>query len=92
MQIRDYLIRRLMVLPILLIGVSLIVFALTRIVSTASLSAAVAAPLLAWWLGQPMMALLLLVIGAIVWIKHADNIGRLLRGQENRFSIGSRKS
>jgi peptide/nickel transport system permease protein len=31
MQIRDYLIRRLMVLPILLIGVSLIVFALTRI-------------------------------------------------------------
>jgi peptide/nickel transport system permease protein len=31
MQIRDYLIRRLMVLPILLIGVSIIVFALTRI-------------------------------------------------------------
>jgi glycerol-3-phosphate acyltransferase PlsY len=37
------------------------------------------------------MAVLLLVIGAIVWIKHADNIGRLLRGEENRFSIGSRK-
>jgi peptide/nickel transport system permease protein len=31
MLIRDYLIRRLMVLPILLIGVSIIVFALTRI-------------------------------------------------------------
>jgi peptide/nickel transport system permease protein len=31
MQIRDYLIRRLMVLPILLIGVSIIVFALTRV-------------------------------------------------------------
>jgi ABC-type dipeptide/oligopeptide/nickel transport system permease component len=31
MQIRDYLIRRLMVLPILLIGVSIIVFTLTRI-------------------------------------------------------------
>jgi peptide/nickel transport system permease protein len=31
MQIRDYLIRRLMVLPLLLIGVSIIVFALTRV-------------------------------------------------------------
>ncbi|MGF1668350.1 MAG: ABC transporter permease [Acidimicrobiia bacterium] len=31
MQIRDYLIRRLMILPILLIGTSIIVFALTRV-------------------------------------------------------------
>ena len=31
MQIRDYLIRRLMILPILLIGVSLIVFTLSRV-------------------------------------------------------------
>ncbi|MGH8871386.1 MAG: ABC transporter permease [Acidimicrobiia bacterium] len=31
MQIRDYLIRRLMVLPLLLVGVSIIVFALTRV-------------------------------------------------------------
>lgn len=31
MQIRDYLLRRLMVLPILLIGVSIIVFTLTRV-------------------------------------------------------------
>lgn len=31
MQIRDYLIRRLMVLPLLLVGVSIVVFALTRV-------------------------------------------------------------
>jgi len=31
MQIRDYIIRRLMVLPVLIIGVSIIVFALTRV-------------------------------------------------------------
>ena len=31
MQIRDYIIRRLMILPILIIGTSIIVFALTRI-------------------------------------------------------------
>jgi glycerol-3-phosphate acyltransferase PlsY len=79
---------------VLLIGLAIfaVVFALTRIVSTASLTAAIAAPLLAWWLGQPRMALLLLAIAAIVWVQHADNIGRLLKGQENRFGIGSRKS
>ena len=31
MQIRDYVLRRLMVLPLLIVGVSIIVFALTRI-------------------------------------------------------------
>ena len=79
---------------ILLICLALfaVIFAFSRIVSTASLAAAVAAPLLAWWMGQPLMALLFLVIGAIVWLKHAENIGRLLRGEENRFNIGSRKS
>ncbi len=68
-----------------------VVFAATRIVSTASLTAAVAAPLLAWWLGEPRMAVVLLIIGIIVWAKHAENIGRLMRGEENRFNIGSRK-
>jgi glycerol-3-phosphate acyltransferase PlsY len=79
------------VVLVISLAVFAVVFAFTRIVSTASLSAAVAAPLLAWWQGGPMMALLLLAVAAIVWIKHADNIGRLLRGEENRFSIGSRK-
>ena len=31
MQIRDYIIRRLLILPLLIIGVSIVVFALTRI-------------------------------------------------------------
>ena len=31
MQLRDYIIRRLIVLPILIIGVSIVVFSLTRI-------------------------------------------------------------
>src|SRR3546814_9758445 len=31
MQIRDYILRRLMVLPILIIGTSIVVFALTRV-------------------------------------------------------------
>ena len=31
MQIKDYIIRRLMILPVLILGTSIIVFALTRI-------------------------------------------------------------
>ncbi len=80
------------VILVVCLALFVVVFAATRIVSTASLTAAVAAPLLAWWLGEPRMALVLLTIGIIVWVKHGENIGRLMRGEENRFSIGSRRS
>ncbi|HMR30795.1 MAG TPA: glycerol-3-phosphate 1-O-acyltransferase PlsY [Geminicoccaceae bacterium] len=79
------------VILVVCLALFVVVFAATRIVSTASLTAAVAAPLLAWWLGEPRMALVLLIIGIIVWVKHGENIGRLMRGEENRFDIGSRK-
>ena len=67
------------------------VFAATRIVSVSSLTAALVAPLATWWTGHIQEAQLFLILGAIVWIKHADNIGRLLRGQENRFVVGKRR-
>ncbi|MFO1069074.1 MAG: glycerol-3-phosphate 1-O-acyltransferase PlsY [Geminicoccaceae bacterium] len=69
----------------------IVVFAASRIVSVSSLTAAIVAPLVAWWSGHIQEAQLFLILGAIVWIKHADNIGRLLRGQENRFVVGKRK-
>jgi glycerol-3-phosphate acyltransferase PlsY len=77
------------VVPVALLAFAL-VFAATRIVSVASLTAAVAAPVTAWWLGHAQAAELYLVIAVIVWIKHAANIGRLLKGEENRFSVGKR--
>jgi glycerol-3-phosphate acyltransferase PlsY len=64
-----------------------VVFAATRIVSLASLTAALIAPLLAWWLGNVQQAELYLVIGVIVWFQHRDNLGRLMRGEEKPLTI-----
>ena len=63
---------------------------LTRWVSLGSMVAALLAPLLAWLLGAGPVALLYLLIAALVVLKHRENIGRLLRGQESRVSFGSR--
>lgn len=61
---------------------------LTRWVSLGSISAAALAPLLAWLTGQGLAALLYLLVAALIVLKHRENIGRLLRGQENRISFG----
>jgi glycerol-3-phosphate acyltransferase PlsY len=78
-----------LVVPVALLAFAA-VFAATRIVSVASLIAALVAPVTAWWLGHVQAAELYLVIGVVVWIKHAGNIGRLLRGEESRFEVGKR--
>jgi glycerol-3-phosphate acyltransferase PlsY len=67
-----------------------VVFAATRIVSAASLTAAVIAPLAALWLGHVQQAELFLVLAAIVWLQHRDNLGRLLRGEEKPLTLGRR--
>jgi glycerol-3-phosphate acyltransferase PlsY len=80
--------------PLVMVGALIafiVVFVATRIVSVASLTAAVVAPLAAWWLGHVQAAELYLVLALLVWLKHHENIGRLMRGQENRFEFGSRK-
>jgi glycerol-3-phosphate acyltransferase PlsY len=76
-----------LVVPAALLAFAL-VFAASRIVSAASLVAALAAPALAWWLGHAQAAELYVVIAAIVWIKHAGNIRRLIRGEESRLTFG----
>jgi glycerol-3-phosphate acyltransferase PlsY len=78
----------LVVLPALVAFVA--VFAATRIVSVASLIAALVAPAAAWWLGHAQAAELYLVFAVIVWLKHAGNIRRLLRGEESRFTFSRR--
>ena len=66
-------------------------FGVTRIVSVASLAAAVVLPATGWILyatgnGRVALpaALLLLLIGALVIFRHRANIVRLARGQEHR--------
>jgi glycerol-3-phosphate acyltransferase PlsY len=64
----------------------------TRWVSLGSITAAVLAPILAWLFGYAQAAELFLLVAALVVLKHRENIGRILRGQENRVSFGSKPS
>lgn len=65
-----------------------IVLALSRISSLSSLSAIAAAPIVAWLLDFPAVAVVLCVVAAIVIIQHRANIARLRAGTEPR--VGQR--
>ena len=74
-----------------ILAVWIVVFALTRYVSLASISAAVALPVAAWLTGRSLtFVLVMIVLGALAVYKHKANIKRLLEGTENR--IGARKA
>lgn len=64
-----------------------IVFETSRYVSLASIVAAVALPAAAWLIpGNPLaFAILASVMGFFVILRHRSNIGRLLKGTENKF-------
>lgn len=54
-----------------------------RIVSLASMAAALSAAPAAWLFGAPAVYCVFILIGAVaIVVKHKDNIGRLLRGEE----------
>lgn len=61
---------------------------LFRYSSLAALTAAVVVPVVLWLLGQTGPAVLFLVMSTIVYIKHRQNISRLLSGTESK--IGSK--
>jgi glycerol-3-phosphate acyltransferase PlsY len=61
-----------------------------RISSLAALTAALLAPVFALLLGRPTVALLAAFMGVLIYVRHAPNIARLLKGQEPR--IGGSKS
>lgn len=58
---------------------------LLRYSSLSALSASAATPLVLLALGQPRTALLFVVLGALLWWKHAQNIRRLVAGTEGRI-------
>jgi glycerol-3-phosphate acyltransferase PlsY len=68
----------------------LLVAALTRYSSLSALAASAAVPLLLFFLGKTQMALLFLLFTVLLFWRHADNIGRLMRGEEGR--IGAKKT
>jgi acyl phosphate:glycerol-3-phosphate acyltransferase len=63
---------------------------LTRYSSLAALVASAVTPGLLAWSGEMRMAVLFLFFTLLLYWRHAENIGRLLRGEEGR--IGAKKS
>jgi len=70
-------------------------FLLSRYVSLASVTAAIAVAAVSWFLyrGQgPVLPTALTALGVLTVYRHKTNIRRLLRGAENRFQFGKHKS
>jgi glycerol-3-phosphate acyltransferase PlsY len=59
-----------------------------RYSSLATLLSAAVAPIAAWFLTDPRAAMLLTVLVPLIWVRHHENIARLLKGTEPK--IGQR--
>jgi len=71
---------------LIILAVWILLFALTRYVSLASICAAFALPFAAWLTRQSTaMKILTAAVGALAIYKHKANIQRLIQGTENRF-------
>lgn len=72
----------------IVLGCWLLVFAISRYVSLASVIAALALPFAAWATqGTYRMIVIAGIVGALAIYKHRTNIQRLLNGTEHRFGI-----
>lgn len=72
----------------IVLGAFLLVLLTTRMVSAASLAAAVTFPIAAWLTGQPLAYLIVaFVLSPLVIAAHHDNIVRLVRGTERRVTF-----
>ncbi len=74
---------------IVTVAVWLIVALAFRYSSLAALVAVSLAPVFGWFLGEPQVASIAIVMAVLVWIRHASNIRRLFSGREGRINLGS---
>lgn len=57
----------------------------TRYSSLSALVASAASPVVLWLLGEPRMAGMAIILVALLWWKHSENIKRLLSGTEGKI-------
>ena len=72
-------------------GVWLLTAVLLRYSSLAALLALAASPIAAWFLADRQVAGLALFLAVLVWLRHHENIGRLLKGEESKIRLGGSK-
>jgi glycerol-3-phosphate acyltransferase PlsY len=65
----------------------LFIACLFRISSLSALVALGISPIVAWYTGGPLVAALALFIAALVYLRHAANIRRLLKGEEPKITL-----
>ena len=70
------------------IGVWLLAVLILRISSAAALITTALAPFHAWYFVGPWTALAVTGVCALIWIRHHQNIARLLKGEEPRIGAG----
>ncbi len=69
----------------------LVIAVVTRYSSLAALIASALAPVYAWWLGMPMAIIwAILLIAAMLFWRHRENISRLLSGNESKINLGKK--
>jgi glycerol-3-phosphate acyltransferase PlsY len=78
---------------LLALGLFALTFAISRIVSLASLVATGATPILLFLLSYPKGHVWAgILIASLIIIRHHENIVRLLKGQEQKFSLNKSPS
>jgi len=77
-------------LALIAVGLWLLSAVVTRLVSLSGIITAIAIPVVAYFTRQPQIAILCTVLGAIIILRHRENIARIFAGTEPK--IGAKKT